>query len=179
MGIMIFIILAVGVILYASSIDKDRVQKMNGTTLNGFNTKIRKEIHQHSFLISEDYKKLAILNNGIAKIVAPQTLDIEQLKECQVIQDGSTIIKNAIGRAVVGGVIAGGAGAIVGTNSGKQIKQVERIELRFLTKNLNNPIVRIAIYERNGLININSKDIIEGCEDLIATINMLINSEHK
>lgn len=43
---------------------------------------------------------------------------------CEVLEDGETTYKKSstVGRAIVGGVIAGGAGAIIGGLSGKENK---------------------------------------------------------
>lgn len=182
-GVGIIIALVVGGIIYAvikNGRETARTnENMRSEVLKGFDVEITKDIYQHSFMISKDRKRLAVLYNGAEKIEHPKILDIDKLKECQVLQDGSTIIKNAIGRAVVGGVIAGGTGAIIGTNSGKQINQVESIELRFLTKDLHNPIIRIPIYQRNEFLEVNIKFLIESCEELIATLNMLINEDYE
>jgi phosphotransferase system glucose/maltose/N-acetylglucosamine-specific IIC component len=80
---------------------------------------------------------------------------------------------NAIGRAVVGGVIAGGAGAVIGGTTGKKntetiYKQKDDIVKHDYTviinvNSISNPIVRINLGDNGKLVN-----------EIVATMNVII-----
>ena len=44
-------------------------------------------------------------------------INFNQIIECEIIEDNTTIMKGGVGRAIVGGVLAGGVGAIVGAGT--------------------------------------------------------------
>jgi hypothetical protein len=63
--------------------------------------------------------------------------------------DGKTIFKKStsgsIGRALVGGVLAGGVGALVGGTTGKQNQKekITKVDLKIIVNNPTNPLYRI------------------------------------
>lgn len=70
---------------------------------------------------------------------------------CEVIEDGETTYRKsgALGRAVVGGIIAGGAGAIIGgvTAKGQENKEVKTVDFKLLLRDTNNPSFRIRFFD--------------------------------
>jgi len=74
-----------------------------------------------------------------------------EILKCEVIEDGVTISMktNTIGRALVGGLIAGGTGAIVGGLSGKekQSKEVKFLDLKIVLKDIDNPSYKIRFFD--------------------------------
>lgn len=53
-------------------------------------------------------------------------LDFEQIIDCKITENSNIISGGGLGRAVAGGVIAGGVGAIVGANT-KKVAQCQII----------------------------------------------------
>jgi len=70
---------------------------------------------------------------------------------CEVVEDGETTYRKsgALGRAVVGGIIAGGAGAIVGgiTAKGQENREVKTVDFKLLLRDTNNPSFRIRFFD--------------------------------
>lgn len=66
---------------------------------------------------------------------------------------GEVTKENAVGRALVGGVLFGGAGAIVGSASAKQTQvqtnEIINIKLEVITTDVNNPYSTILLYDRS------------------------------
>lgn len=67
--------------------------------------------------------------------------------DCELLEDNSTIMKNGIGRAVVGGIIAGGTGAIVGATTRKSRNVVSSIRIRIITNDATNALIELDILE--------------------------------
>lgn len=70
---------------------------------------------------------------------------------CEIIEDGETTYRKSstIGRAIIGGVIAGGAGAIIGGLSGKEKenKEIKNLDFKILFKDLNRPSFNIRFFD--------------------------------
>lgn len=65
--------------------------------------------------------------------------------QCEIIEDGRTTVKKStsgtIGRALLGGLLAGGVGAIIGgaTSSSKVQEKINRISIRIIVNDPNHP----------------------------------------
>lgn len=60
-------------------------------------------------------------------------------------EDNTTIMKGGIGRAIVGGVLAGGVGAIVGAGTRGSSDVVKNLALRIITNDISNSMVMITL----------------------------------
>lgn len=100
-----------------------------------------------------------------------------ELIECSILEDGATVQSGGIGRAVVGGVFAGGIGAVVGaaTRSSKPITR--ELAVRIITSNIQNSlyIVPIITCETNRETNA-YKQKMEFAQKVYATITSIIYS---
>jgi len=69
--------------------------------------------------------------------------------QCEVLEDGITILKSstsgAIGRSILGGILGGGIGAIIGgtTGSKTQNQRIENIDLKIIINDTESPVYRI------------------------------------
>lgn len=74
-----------------------------------------------------------------------------EIHGCEVVEDGETTYRKsgALGRAVVGGIIAGGAGAIIGgvTAKGQENKEVKTVDFKLLLRDTTNPSFRIRFFD--------------------------------
>jgi hypothetical protein len=95
--------------------------------------------------IDDDSKQIAVKKGKIKKY------PFSDILSCEVIEDGMTTYKktNTIGRAILGGVIAGGAGAIVGGLSGESKKnsEIKTLEFKIIFKDINNPDFKIKFFD--------------------------------
>lgn len=129
----------ISVILSANNQQKEQEkretqQRESLKSLEGF--KPTKKAYKNDGLIALDGQSKEIVvqkNNGQIK-----RFNFSDIISCEVVEDGETVTRksNKIGRAVIGGVLAGGAGAIIGGLSGKekQNKEIESIALKIIFK---------------------------------------------
>jgi hypothetical protein len=96
-----------------------------------------------------DYSVLYNAPNTIKKIDLNNINKISLKTNNKVV--GEITKENAIGRAVVGGILFGGVGAIVGGESAKekqtQTNKITSIVLEIITNEVNNPYSTITLYE--------------------------------
>ncbi len=92
--------------------------------------------------------------------------------------ESSTNTGSMLGRAVVGGILAGGAGAIIGGATAKQTGET-KIETNSVSVTKHNYIIVINTANvRNPLLKINCGDCQQAVLDIVATLNAAI-AKHK
>lgn len=123
----------------------------------GFNTnKIIKFGIIYEFRVDFDNKKVAI-----CKLVNPLEIDIinfSNIIECKIIEDSNVISQGGVGRAIVGGAIAGGTGAIVGANTRKSKSVVSNFSVQIITNEIGNSLhsadlINFQLDKTNNLYN--------------------------
>lgn len=77
-----------------------------------------------------------------------QFYNFGEILDCSILEDGNTTTASGIGRAIVGGVLAGGVGAIVGASTRSTKKTSLSLNVRILTTNLNRPIYTAKLLDR-------------------------------
>lgn len=117
-----------------------------------------------------DESKKTILINYMSNI--PTAISYKDVIGCEIREDSQ--VAGGIGRAVVGGVIAGGAGAIVGATTAK--KQIESYEIVVLTSSISNPEVNIKLIKtKEKTDGLNYKNAVNFANRLNSTIKAIIN----
>lgn len=76
-----------------------------------------------------------------------RVFDYSELVEYELLENGTSVTKGGIGKAVVGGVLLGGVGAIVGGSTGKKTTKTicENLKLKITLSNMKNPIEYINL----------------------------------
>lgn len=102
-----------------------------------------------------------------------------ELVEFELLEDDSQVSSGGVGRALVGGVLAGGAGAIVGGVTGKKkIKRnIESLIIRITVDDLDNPIIMLPIITKKTKTS--SKEYEQAFNDsqkIISTLNVIANN---
>lgn len=90
------------------------------------------------FAISPDRQTAYMLYNTERPTRA---VPVKDITGCEIVRDGNA--SGSIGRAVAGGIIAGGAGAIIGAASGSGVPQ--RYSLMVYINDLQNPSVEYSL----------------------------------
>lgn len=89
-------------------------------------------------------KQIAICNYYTNEL---KIIPYQNIIECQIVEDGATVLSGGVGRAIVGGVLAGGAGAIVGAATRKSKSVTNSLSLKIVTSDVNESLIVIPILE--------------------------------
>lgn len=79
----------------------------------------------------------------------PKFIKYNEILDFELLEDGNSISSGGVGRAVAGGVLFGGAGAIVGSVTGKKKSTniATSMQIKITTKDINNPVIFIKIFK--------------------------------
>lgn len=93
--------------------------------------------------------KFAILKTSVlGKIKDMQIYDYSSIVEYELLEDGNSIEKGGVGRAIVGGALFGGVGAIIGGGTGHKHKSTcSKLQIKITLNNISNPVVYVNFIE--------------------------------
>lgn len=133
--------------------------------------------------IDESKKELVIVNSELIN-QKWTSIPFEDIFGCELVIDGQSVFKKSavrtVGGAVLGGVIGGGAGAIVGGLSGsyKENKDIKRVDLRIISKSTTNNMHYITFFsDGTNKIYLNSR--MGEAESWKNTISIIIDKTDK
>ena len=161
MGWVIFIIVVVGLLVLVSNANEADKIKENKSKLeskirsiDGFNANQKIESINGSFVLSFDdvNKKIAYINSYYTGVVNySEVVGIDIVKDNKIVSSRS--ISSTVGRAVVGGVLLGGVGAIAGAVTGKykDTEYVSNVTVNIKTSNLNKAIFKVETFNSNSM----------------------------
>lgn len=117
--------------------------------LENFNAtkKINGVENSYIFAIDQNRKKVAFIKKHYKEVVPfEQIISVEILEDNTILHQKSSL--RTIGGAVVGNIVAGGAGMIVGGLSGgaKQNKKVSKVQVKVKLRNINHPSFTIDCF---------------------------------
>ena len=156
-GIIIFalVVAIIGGLLQANSNSKKKNERneamkqiLSGIEEFTVSKKIEGFGGHYIFAIDENNEKVALVTQTVKQVI-----NFSDIIGVELIEDGSTISKKSatrtIGGAIVGGVLAGGAGTIVGGLSGssKQKNTVSSISVKILLRSLDNPSLIVNCFD--------------------------------
>jgi len=177
-GVIVLVIIII--IAWQSAKKKAENKKSLQGQLKQNNFKVDKTYDIISFGINKqvlfdfDSNKIAILD-AIANSI--DYVEFNKIVDCEIIEDNTTIMKGGIGRAVVGGVLAGGVGAIVGAGTRGSSDVVRNLAIRIITNDISNSLVMITLIagktKRDSVDYINCMASAQG---IYSTIISILNS---
>ncbi len=94
------------------------------------------------FCLDNNKKEVVVRNKFLAEYY---TIQYSKIIECEILEDGASVMKGGIGRAVVGGALAGGVGAVVGASTRKSKNVVNSLKVRIVTSDINNALRTVDI----------------------------------
>ncbi|PKO09061.1 MAG: hypothetical protein CVU40_12695 [Chloroflexi bacterium HGW-Chloroflexi-2] len=104
-------------------------------------------------------------------------INFNQIIDCEIIEDNTTIMKGGVGSAIIGGMLAEGDGAIVGAGTRSTSGIVKNLALRIITKDISDSMVMFTAInfdiKRDHIIYINN---MESAQGVYSTIISIINS---
>lgn len=109
------------------------------------NFEITKQIGQYIYI--DENKQQWVLPKGVftKKIDNSTVYDYSDIVDFELLEDGNSISKGGLGRAIAGGLLFGGVGAIVGgVTGGKKAKQTcTNLKIKITLNDLRNPVIYI------------------------------------
>lgn len=185
--ILVIVILAgIAVIAIKSQNKKDKQEKdrLSAISLNiknqldsiGFKTSKSYEYKSYEALVDTTNKKVVFTDKekGIFR-----KFDFSELLNCEIIQDNNIIMSGGVGRALVGGFVAGGVGAIVGATTRDSKNVVFEMKLRITSRDINDPLYVIRlINEQVERDSDEYKLAINFAESIYATIESIIKQQY-
>ena len=123
--------------LTASNIkNKEYIERFNTTKQVG--TYIEFDDNNKKWLIPDGF-------NGKKK--NPKVYDYKDIIEFELLEDGDSITKGGLGRAIAGGILLGGVGAVVGGVTGKKKTKsvVNSLQIKITLNDINNPTIYIPL----------------------------------
>lgn len=99
-----------------------------------------------------DYAFITDDANEFVAIVTPTSMHLHQYSDIVSItyeENGNDMYNKSLGGAVVGGLLFGGVGAIVGSNTAKTVKnkKIERMSIKILLKSTSDSTILLDIYK--------------------------------
>ncbi|WP_191621583.1 zinc-ribbon domain-containing protein [Clostridium perfringens] len=132
--------------LKLEDINRKNVEEKESEELyNNFN--VTKKVGKY-FSINE-YERLWFIPNTIWDRKTPKIYSFDDIISFELIEDNDCIVKGGLGRAIVGGALLGGVGAVVGGTTGKKIskKVITKLIIKITVNNIENPVVYINLLE--------------------------------
>ncbi len=94
------------------------------------------------FRIDAQNKQIALSDTFKMAIVI---IPFKDILECKVVEDNATIMEGGVGRALVGGLLAGGAGAIVGATTRSSKNVVNSLEIQIITDEVSDNLKKMKL----------------------------------
>ena len=124
----------------ALKLEKKEQQKENANRLKEF----KADLKVSSYLLIDSKKrqfKIKGLLNGLT------IYDLDSIRGYEIVENGGSVTSGGLGRAAVGALTFGGAGAIVGAVTGKKHSTsiVESMQVKILMSDIDNPVLFIDL----------------------------------
>lgn len=104
-------------------------------------------------------------------------VSIDSIKSFEIIQNGQSISSGSLGRAVVGGVLFGGAGAVVGALTGRKSKtKITELRIKLTIDDINNSVFYIPILAKEVYSDTADYHVAaQAAEEVISTIDIMLS----
>ena len=105
--------------------------------------------------VDENSRQWFIPDKFSFNLKKPRIHSYDDILDFELLQDGDTIIKGGLGRALVGGALFGGVGAVVGGVTGKRTskKTCRSLRIKITLNNMTEPVEYIDLIKMETRIN--------------------------
>ena len=136
-----------------------------------------------NYIEFDDNKKQWLIPDGFARTkVNPKVYNYKDIIEFELLEDGESITKGGLGRAVAGGVLLGGVGAIVGgvTGNRKTNSIVNSLKIKITLNDINNPNVYISLIKIKTPTNSSIyKKSYKFAQDILSVLSIIVEDNDK
>ncbi|HHD2752250.1 TPA: SHOCT domain-containing protein [Clostridium perfringens] len=148
-----------------------------------------KEVKEYiDFNPTKNIDKYLLINESEKKWIAPLGIsngkknptiyNFSDISSYELIEDDEVILKSGgLGRALVGGALFGGAGAIIGgiTAKRKSKKQINKLYIKITLNDFNNPVIIIKIIDKPTSYLL-YKSVFNMAQELLSSIEIMVKS---
>lgn len=132
--------------------------------------------------LDENRKKICLPMGFVKKKIDPNRIfNYADILNYELLEDGNSVSKGGVGRAVVGGALFGGVGAIVGGSTGQKQKQTcTKLQIKITTNNIKHPVEYIDfIIMETRKDNIIYKNAFDSAQKVLSTLDIIFNPKTK
>lgn len=128
----------------------------------------------------DNNKKWLILSSFLGKRDKSTVYNYSDIVDFELLEDGESVSSGGLGRAVVGGALFGGAGAIVGSVTGKKKSEsiCSSLKLKITLNNINAPVVYVNFietdYKKSGIL---YKNIYKQAQECLSVLQLICNQQ--
>jgi hypothetical protein len=135
------------------------------------------------FILFDDVnKKIAIPKTSLTgKIRDMKIFDYSSIVEFELLEDGNSIEKGGVGRAIVGGALFGGVGAVVGAATGHKHKATcSKLQIKITLNDISMPVVYVNFIEaetkKNGAL---YKMVYPMAQEALSVLSIITKSQEQ
>lgn len=139
--------------------ENHHVFRIKGTIVkNGKKSGLGKTMLKGAAALSTAGLSLLVPNGNKQKVGTKEWFEFDELLSYELFEDDSVVTSGGVGKALIGGAIFGGAGAIAGGITGKRVqkKRVDSITIKVTLNSFDAPCIMIPIITKP--IKVNSKE---------------------
>lgn len=125
---------------------KDRINGVNVNKDDPANFNATKKIGNH--VRFDDIKKKWAVPGALGAILPQNLYDYSDVVSTELLEDGQTVNKGGIGRAIVGGALFGQTGAVVGAVTRKSKDFCTHLKVKVTVRDMNKPAVLIPFLDK-------------------------------
>lgn len=128
----------------------------------------------------DNQQKWLVPDGFFGKKKNPKIYQYSDIIDFELLEDGESITKGGLGRAVAGGVLFGGIGAVVGgVTGGKKSKTIcTNLKIKITIKDINNPTVYINFItsstKKNSII---YKTMYNSAQECLSVLQLITSSQ--
>lgn len=154
-------------------------KKVQVEELNSFNP--TKKIGTH-IEIDENQNKWLIPDGMFGGKKNPKIYNFSDIVDFELLEDGESIAKGGLGRAVVGGVLFRGIGAVVGGVTGKKKSKpiCNSLKIKITLNDMSKPVVYIdfikASTKKDSII---YKTMYKSAQECLSVLQLIVNSQEE
>lgn len=149
----------------------------NADTLIGFVP--TKKIGNLLFL--DENKKHWLIPGTFGGTKKSWVFNFSDIKEFELLENGGSVSSGGLGRAVAGGILLGGVGAVVGGLSAGRSSVVNNLQVKITTKDIDRPAVYIDLIKGTSFKTNSTtyKLLFKKAQDIMSTLSVIVNGEQE
>lgn len=135
-----------------------------------------------NFLFLDENKRQWLVPGSFGGTKKSWVFTFSDIKEFELLENGGSVSSGGLGRAVAGGILLGGVGAVVGGLSGGRSSVVNNLQIKITTKDIDRPATYIKFISGGASYKTNSftyRQLFKKAQDVMSTLSVIVNGEQE